>query len=73
LKTQIIDHIVRGYYSYDERDWKKENRGMDISGSHHNTLYGFISVLPGIFAYGEDEVKFSNFDFTVLNESENKI
>ncbi len=39
---------------------------MDISGYHHNTLYGFISVLPGLFAYGKGEVRFSNFEFKIL-------
>lgn len=66
LKIRTIDHIVTGYYSYDGIDWKKEIWGMDISGYHHNTLYGFISVLPGLFAYGKGEVRFSNFEFKIL-------
>lgn len=66
LRIRNIDHIITGYYSYDGIIWKKERWGMDISGYHHNTLYGFISVLPGLFAYGEGEVRFSNFDFKIL-------
>jgi hypothetical protein len=57
---------VTGYYSFNGIDWKKETWGMDISGYNHNTLYDFISILPGLFAYGKGEVKFSDFKFTVI-------
>ncbi|WP_116105134.1 family 43 glycosylhydrolase [Lewinella sp. IMCC34191] len=67
LKIRTVDHIVTGYYSYDGMEWIKEIWGMDISGYHHNTLYEFISVLPGFFAYGEGEVRFSDFKFEVLD------
>ncbi len=66
LRIRNVNHIVTGYYSYDGINWTKERWGMDISGYHHNTLYGFISILPGIFAYGNGEVKFSNFEFKIL-------
>jgi len=66
LKIRTIDHIVTGYYSYDGVNWTKEIWGVDMSGYHHNTLYGFISVLPGLFAYGEGEVRFSNFEFKII-------
>ena len=66
LKIRVVDHIVTGYYSYNGIDWEKEIWGIDISGYHHNTLYGFISILPGLFAYGEGEVRFSNFEFQIL-------
>ena len=68
LKIRNINHIITGFYSYNGIDWEKEIWGMDISGYHHNTLYDFVSVLPGLFAYGEGEVKFSNFEFKVLDE-----
>jgi hypothetical protein len=57
---------VTGYYSYNGIDWEKETWGVDISGYNHNTLYDFISILPGLFAYGKGEVKFSDFKFTVI-------
>lgn len=66
LKIRTVEHIVTGYYSYDGKNWTKEIWGMDISGYHHNTLYGFISILPGLFAYGEGEVKFSDFEFNII-------
>lgn len=66
LKLRIIDHIVTGYYSYDGTAWKKEPWGMDVSGYHHNTLYDFLSVLPGLVAYGEGSVRFSDLRFKQL-------
>jgi xylan 1,4-beta-xylosidase len=68
LKIKNRNNIVTAYYSYDGKDWKKESWGMDISGYHHNTLYDFIGVLPGLFAYGEGEVRFSEFQFKQLDE-----
>jgi beta-xylosidase len=66
LKIRNDNHIVTGYYSYNGIDWNKEIWGMDISGYNHNTLYDFMSILPGIFAYGNGTVKFSNFRFETL-------
>ncbi|PTQ96700.1 beta-xylosidase [Mucilaginibacter yixingensis] len=66
MKLRIVDNIVTGYYSYDGKDWKKEQWSMEVSGYNHNTLYDFESILPGIFAYGKGEVKFSDLKFTRL-------
>ncbi len=59
-------HIVTGEYSYDGTTWHRETWGMDISGYHHNTLYDFQSVLPGLFVYGEGSARFDSFKFTIL-------
>lgn len=64
LKIRNSSNIVTAYYSDDGIYWKKEGWARDISGYHHNTLYDFISVLPGVFAYGEGQVRFSEFRFT---------
>lgn len=66
LKIRNVNHIVTGYYSYDGKKWEKETWGMDVSGYHHNTLYDFLSVMPGVFAYGKGEVQFSNLQFKQL-------
>ncbi len=63
LKIRNNNNIVTGYYSYDGVNWSKEPWSRDISGYHHNVLYDFISILPGLFAYGEGEVRFSEFQF----------
>jgi beta-xylosidase len=67
MKIRIVEHIVTGYYSYDGKVWEKEIWGMDISGYHHNTLYGFISVLPGLFAFGGGSARFADFSLKRLD------
>jgi beta-xylosidase len=69
LKIRNSNNIMTAYYSGDGKSWKKEGWARDISGYHHNTLYDFISILPGLFAYGEGEVRFSAFQFTQMHES----
>jgi xylan 1,4-beta-xylosidase len=66
LKLKLYDNIVTGYYSDDGTVWKKEPWGMDVSGYDHNTLYDFLSVLPGVVAYGEGSVRFSDLRFEQL-------
>lgn len=66
LKIRNNKNIMSAYYSDDGKTWKKEGWARDISGYHHNTLYDFISILPGLFAYGEGEVRFSDFQFKQL-------
>ncbi len=66
LRLRNDQHIVTGEYSYDGRTWQRETWGMDISGYHHNTLYEFQSVLPGLFAAGKGEARFTHFTYRVL-------
>lgn len=66
LKIKSEKQIVTGYYSYDGKNWVKETWGMDIAGYNHNTLYEFQSILPGIFAYGDGNVRFMNFNYQKL-------
>ncbi len=67
LKIRNNNNIVTGFYSYDGIHWKQEPWSRDISGYHHNVLYDFISILPGLFAYGEGTVRFSEFQFKQFN------
>ncbi len=66
LKVRNEDQVLTGYYSYDGKNWIKEDWGLEISGYNHNTLYEFQSMLPALYAAGEGEVKFRNFKYTQL-------
>lgn len=68
IRIKNDNHVVTGEFSYDGKKWERETWGMDISGYHHNTLYEFQSVLPGLFAFGNGEAEFRNFRFTPLNK-----
>lgn len=68
LKLRCENNVVTGYYSTDGLNWKKESFGMEMSGYNHNTLGDFQSVLPGLFAYGNGDVRFSNFKYQTLSK-----
>lgn len=67
LKLRCENNVVTGYYSTDGINWNKETFGMEISGYNHNTLGDFQSVLPGLFAFGNDDVTFSDFKYTKID------
>ncbi len=54
-------HIVTFHTSPDGKNWKKFDVQMENSGYHHNTAYDFLSVRPGLYAFGTGKVKFRNF------------
>ncbi|WP_029903105.1 family 43 glycosylhydrolase [Prevotella sp. 10(H)] len=66
FKLKNDNNVITGYFSQDGINWNKEDWGDEISGYNHNTLSDFLSLLPGIFVYGDGEAKFSNFNFTIL-------
>ena len=67
LRIRNDDQVITGYYSLDGKEWVKEEWGMEISGFNHNTFHDFQSMLPGLMAAGNGEVKFSNFKYSVLD------
>lgn len=60
-------HIVSFHTSGDGgQTWRKFDRGMEVSGYHHNVRGGFLMLRPGLYAAGPGEARFSNFTFTAL-------
>jgi len=59
-------HIVTMQYSVDGRTWRRYDRGMELSGYHHNVAYEFLSLRPAIYAAGTGEVRFRNFTYRAL-------
>ena len=60
-------HIVSFHVSGDGVNWKRFDRGMEVSGYHHNVRGGFLMLRPGIYAAGEGVAAFSRFRFTALS------
>ena len=48
------------------KSWKRFDRGMEVSGYHHNVRGGFLMLRPGLYSAGAGEARFSNFRFTAL-------
>ena len=59
-------HIVSFHTSSDGTTWTRFDRGMEVSGYHHNVRGGFLMLKPGLYAAGEGEVRFSNFVYRAL-------
>ncbi len=57
-------HIVTYDTSGDGgRTWHRFDRGMEVSGYHHNVRGGFLMLRPGLYSAGQGAARFSNFTF----------
>ena len=62
-------HIVTFDTSGDGgRTWRRFDRGMEVSGYHHNVRGGFLMLRPGLYAAGPGEATFRDFRFTALED-----
>jgi len=62
-------HIVSIHTSGDGgKSWHRFDRGMEVSGYHHNVRGGFLSLRPGLYAAGTGEARFRNFQYKALED-----
>lgn len=62
-------HIVTFDTSGDGgRTWQRYDRGMEVSGYHHNVRGGFLMLRPGLYAAGPGAATFRDFRFTALDD-----
>jgi xylan 1,4-beta-xylosidase len=60
-------HIVAYHTSGDGgRTWQRFDRGMEVSGYHHNVRGGFLMLRPGLYSAGQGEAVFRDFRFRAL-------
>ncbi|HVF94938.1 MAG TPA: family 43 glycosylhydrolase [Sphingomonas sp.] len=60
-------HIVTFDTSGDGgRSWTRFDRGMEVSGYHHNVRGGFLMLRPGLYAAGKGEARFRRFTYKAL-------
>ncbi|WCM29431.1 family 43 glycosylhydrolase [Sphingomonas sp. QA11] len=60
-------HIVAIHTSGDGGlTWGRFDRGMEVSGYHHNVRGGFLMLRPGLYSAGAGEARFSNFTYRAL-------
>jgi beta-xylosidase len=67
LKMRNDEHVLSAWYSADGKEWHKYPWAFEISGAHHNILYGFLFVRPAIYA-GGGEVEVTHFVLRNLDE-----
>jgi xylan 1,4-beta-xylosidase len=69
IRVTNRNHIVSFHTSGDGgRSWQRFDRGMEVSGYHHNVRGGFLMLRPGLYAAGPGEAKFRNFHFSALED-----
>ena len=67
MRVRNDRHIVAFHLSGDGgKTWKRFDRGMEVSGYHHNVRGGFLMLRPGLYSAGEGEAKFRDFRFRAL-------
>lgn len=60
-------HIISFHTSGDGgRTWSRFDRGMEVSGYHHNVRGGFLMLRPGLYSAGSGTARFRDFRFTAL-------
>ena len=66
-------HIVTFDTSGDGgQTWRRFDRGMEVSGYHHNVRGGFLMLRPGLYAAGPGEARFRDFRFTALHDRDER-
>jgi beta-xylosidase len=67
MRVKNDRHIVAFHTSGDGgKTWKRFDRGMEVSGYHHNVRNGFMMLKPGLYAAGEGSARFRNFKYRAL-------
>ena len=69
LRIRITNrrHIVAIHTSGDDgATWQRFDRGMEVSGYHHNVRGGFLSLRPGLYAAGSGTARFSDLRYSAL-------
>lgn len=68
LRVTNDRHIVTYDTSGDGgKTWQRYDRGMEVSGYHHNVRGGFLMLRPGLYSAGTGQARFSNFRFRALD------
>jgi beta-xylosidase len=71
LRMRITNrrHIISIHTSADGgKTWQRFDRGMEVSGYHHNVRGGFLSLKPGLYAAGTGEARFRDFRYRTLKD-----
>ncbi len=69
LRVTNREHIVVFDTSGDGgKTWLRFDRGMEVSGYHHNVRGGFLMLRPGLYAAGPGEAAFRDFRFAAWDD-----
>ena len=63
LRILNDENEVSFYFSADGKDWSRVERSLDATGYNHNVFHGFHSLRAGVYAFGEGNAMFDNFQY----------
>jgi beta-xylosidase len=67
LRLTNREHIVSIHTSGDNGlTWQRFDRGMEVSGYHHNVRGGFLALKPGLYSAGSGAARFRDFQYKAL-------
>lgn len=68
IRVTNDSHIVTYDTSGDGgKTWRRFDRGMEVSGYHHNVRGGFLMLRPGLYSAGQGTARFRDFRFRGLS------
>lgn len=67
LRVTNDAHVVTFHTRLPGADWTKFDVQMEVSGYHHNTAYGFLSLRPALYAAGQASATFRRFEYRALS------
>jgi xylan 1,4-beta-xylosidase len=67
VRLEYSGHEVIFYYSHDSVEWTKFEHSFETSGWHHNALGGFLALRLALWAQGQGQVTFTNFEYRALD------
>jgi xylan 1,4-beta-xylosidase len=67
MRVTNDQNVVTWHYSYDDgKSWRRLGLRMEVSGLHHNTFGGFLSLKLGVYAAGRGSVRLRDFRYRAL-------
>lgn len=66
MRLRNFENIVSFFTSSDGKNWKRFDRGMEVSGYNHNVRGGFMMLKPAIYSCGAGKVIYKNFKYRAL-------
>jgi beta-xylosidase len=61
LRILNDNNEVSFYFSSDGKEWTRVERSLDATGYNHNVFGEFLSLRPGLYAFGNGQAVFDNF------------
>jgi xylan 1,4-beta-xylosidase len=66
MRLRNRENIISFFTSPDGKNWRRFDRGMEVSGYNHNVRGGFMMLKPALYSCGSGKVIYKNFKYRAL-------